>query len=441
MTNSYRNADRRYIDIKVTGTALLIILVSCLFFLLSLIIPFRTLLWILGGLVILFFIVLAVGAIIPFHPDEIILKQGNEVMSDLDRKLLGMALSDDISQTELDDFLKGWDIEASPIKTVMLVAYLMKTRPALNFPAAVTPRLNGVLSFCRFQNLKREAHFSKVGETLRKEGIPFAILKGGAMKVYRPDFPRWMNDIDMIVPSDKYERAVDVVMSMGYDKPMATDHSVDLHLPGSDEGLIDIHKHLEMFTGNEDSLNDRLFARAEERDIFSTIGYLPGREDMVFISLVNFYKNISKNQTRESSLTTFYDIKYLLAGKADFDYSIIKENARITGGEFQVLYASKLIDAVVPGLIPESFVDSIKLSNKEFKRQFIDFLFRRDVLSNARDMVKETKVGASLQKDWNPFVFIWVALVEGIKICFASPLLKYPAWRMYTVISNNNKLS
>ena len=428
MTTLLHSADRRNTIMVAIGSALLLICFCGLFFLSSLIIPARILLWILAGVVVFILLIMAVGAIIPFHPDKIILSQGNEAMSSLDRKLLEMALSENISQEELDGFLKGWDIEAAPIKTVMLVAYLMKTRPDLRFPQSIVPRLNGVLSFCRFQNLKREAHLTKVGDAFGKEGIPFAILKGGAMKVYRPDFPRWMNDIDILVPADKYERAVDLAVSLGYDKPMVTDHSVDFHLPGSDEGLIDIHKHLEMFTGNELSLNDGLFARAEFTDIFSTKGYLPGREDMLFISLVNLYKNLAKNQTQESSLTTFYDINYLLTGKAEFDYSVVKENARLTGGEFQVLYASKLIDSVVPGLIPKSFIDSVKLPDKEFKSQFIDFLFRRDVLSSARDAVKETKVGKTLQKEWNPLVFMWVAFVLGVKRLFGSPLLKYPVW-------------
>lgn len=434
MANSNRNTDRKYIGVKVIGAALLIILFGGLFLLLTLIIPVRILLWILACLVVLAIVVLAVGAMIPFHPDEIILMQGNEVMSDLDRKLLEMALSKEISQVELDDFLKDWDIESAPIKSVMLLAYLMKTRPDLKFHE-ITPRLDGVLSFCKFQNVKREAHFSKVGKALNKERIPFAILKGGAMKVYRPDFPRWMNDIDIIVPEADYQRVVELVMGMGYDKPMKTDHSVDLHLPGSDEGLLDIHERMEMFTGQEEAYNEGLFTRSEEVPMFSVRGLLPSPEDMIFIALVNLYKNLAKNQTPESIITTFFDMKYLISLKPDFDWEIVKDSARKTGTEFQVLFASRLIDAVVPGLIPDSFVDSIKLSDKEFKRQFIDFLFRRDVLSNARDKVKETKVGEALREDWNPLVFMWVAFVEGIKSLSGSPLLKYPIWRIYTALT------
>ena len=414
---SYRRA-------AIMGGLLLLLVLSALIVLLFVLVPVKVLAWVGLCLLATVVILLVASSMIPINIEKIISEQAENVIDYQDKRLLELALDERLSQDDLYDFAKDWDIETAPIKSVLLMAYLMKTRPELRFPPAIVPRLNGVLSFCRFQNIKREAHFTKLGEALRKEGIPFAILKGGAMKVYRPDFPRWMNDIDMLVPADKYEKAVDVAISLGYDKPMATDHSVDLHLPGSDEGLIDIHKHLEMFTGNEDSLNEGLFARAELTDIFSTKGYLPSPEDMVFVALVNLYKNLAENQTQESSLTSFYDIKYLLDSKAEFDISVVKENARLTGGEFQVLFSSKLIDSVVPGLLPVGFVESLKVSDKGFKKQLIDFLFRRDVLSNARDAMKETRIGGTLQRDWNLLVFVWVNIVSILKDLFNNIALK-----------------
>lgn len=396
------------------GLLLLLILVGFVA-LLCFLVPGKILAWV-GGCVLALAALFVIGfSLVPFHPERVISKEAGELIDDQDKRLLELALDERLSQADLYSFVKDWDIEQAPIKSVLLMAYLMKTRPDLKFPQSITPRLNGVLSFCRFQNLKKEAHFSKIAKAFNDAGIPFVILKGGAMKVYRPDFPRWMNDIDMLVPADKYEKAVDIAISLGYDKPMITGHSVDLCLPGSDEGLIDIHKHLEMFTGSEESLNDGLFARAKLTDIFSSKGYLPCTEDMVFVSLVNLYKNLSKNQTQESSLTTFYDIKYLLECGDKFDISVIKENARKTGGEFQILYASRLIDSVVPGLLPKGFIESFSVPDKEFRNQLIDFLFRRDVLSISRDTVRETKVGESLQRDWNPLVFMWVTMVSVLR--------------------------
>lgn len=430
--------NRKYKRMLFWGSVLLLFLTVCFFALLGWILSWKVLGWVILVVLALILLPLAVCALIPFHPEDVILTQGDEALGDLDRRLLKLALDEGTTQEDIDAFVKDWDIEAAPIRSVMLVAYIMKTRPDLEFPATISPRLKGVLSFCRFQNLKREAHFRKVSSALSAEGIPSLVMKGGAMKVYRPDFPRWMNDIDMLVPASEYERAVDIAVSMGYGRIMVSDHSVDLHLEGSDEGLLDIHKHLEMFTGKEEALNDALFSRALKRNVFSGEGLVPCPEDMVFIALVNLYKNLAKNQTPESSLTTFFDIKYLIARKPDFDWSIVKDSAKRTGTEFQIYYSVVFLSSIIPDVFPPMLTES-DLSDKEFENQLVDFLFKRDVLSKARDSFSQTSVGASFQKDYNPIVFMWVSLVSLLKRVFSIRAVKKTLLILrYRLLSNVN---
>ena len=432
--NIKRNGE--YVIRSVLGGFFLLLVLAAFVFVLTLLIPGRILLWIVCGILLAVLLLIAgVWLFCPFDPGQVLHKQDNGALGELDRKLLRLALSESLGQEELDAFLDSWDIEAAPIKSVLLVAYLMKTRPELKFPASLTPRLTGVLSFCRFQNLKREAHFCKLGAALREQGIPFLILKGGAMKVYRPDFPRWMNDIDLLVPAAEYDRATTIALDLGYGDPMPTDHSMDLRLPGSNEGLLDIHKHLEMFTGKEESLNDGLFSRALERELFSVRGLLPCPEDMVFISLVNLYKNMAKNQTPESSVTSFFDLKYLTGLKDGFDFDIVLEDARISGGEFEILYAATVAEAVVPGLFPDGWLEKMELPAKSFKKHLIDFLFKRDVLAQSRDAFAGTRAGATVREDWNIFVFMWVALVSFIKRITNWTALKYMVWRIHNLSS------
>ena len=353
-------------------------------------------------------------------------KSEKEILDPLDRRLLTLALSERIDQEALEAFLRDWDIEKAPIKSVMLMAYLMKTHEEVRFPADITPRLNGVLSFCRFQNLKRCAHLSKVGAALNGVGIPFAILKGGAMKVYRPDFPRWMNDIDILVPEDRYKEAVDLGVKLGYRKSADTDHSVDLHLPDSGEGLIDIHKKLETVNGKEDKLNPGLFSRAERREMFSVQGLLPCPEDMVFVLLFELFKNCARNEQQESKLMAFFDIKYLVGLKPDFDWEIVLDNAAKTSTMFQVWFSASVLSQIVPDVFPEDLRVRIAddLGKKEFEKQTVDFLFKRDVLTSTREKFQETAVGRHVLHDYNPLVFVWVGFVNVMKGIFKSTTVK-----------------
>ena len=353
------------------------------------------------------------------------------VLDPSEQKVLSFALSrDGITQAQLDSFLSDWDIEKAPIFSVMLLAYATARREDLVLPPRVGPRLKGVLQFCRFQNLKKEAHFSKVAKALGLAGIPALILKGGAMKVYRPDFPRWMNDIDFLVPAADYERAVSIARDLGYGDPMVTDHSVDLRIPGSGEGLLDIHRQLELGTGKENALNEVLFHRAWKRKIFSADGLLPCPEDMVFIALVNFYNNMERRQTPESSATTFFDIRFLVESTPSFRWEIVRDNARLTGTGFQLALASRVVSAYLEDLIPEDLWLPAPGRERAY-RNFIDaFFFHRDVLSTARDSFAETRVGASLKSDYNIFSRTWALVVKGIKPIVKMPVFMRLALRM-----------
>ena len=86
-----------------------------------------------------------------FQTMEILNSIAQETLSKAALELLRLSLSGDPSQQELDDFLAGWDIEAAPIAEPILMSYVMKMHPELVFPEAIRPRLNGLISFCRYQ--------------------------------------------------------------------------------------------------------------------------------------------------------------------------------------------------------------------------------------------------------------------------------------------------
>lgn len=364
------------------------------------------------------------------HIDRLFERSGYRILSPDDESILSIALDSGTSQERLDSFLAGWDIEKAPIKSVMLLAYALESRPDLVLPPSVGPRLGGVLKFCRYQNINKLAHFSKVARELRANGIPVLILKGGAMKVYRPSFPRWMNDVDFLVRPSDYGRAVEIAMGMGYGEPMATEHSTDLRVPGSGEGLLDIHRCLDLSTGREEELSEDLFRRAEEKVFFSVKGYLPSPEDMVFIALTNLYKNLERNQTPESSVTTFFDLKYLVGFKPVFDWGIVLENARKTGTLFQVLLSANILSRNLGGIIPGDLMERSGTTAARFERQLVDFLYRRDVLCAARDSFQQTKVGAMVQKDINVLTYIWIGFVKMVRGVSRIPAFKRLALKM-----------
>lgn len=276
-------------------------------------------------------------------------------IEDGDRMLLGFVLDGNVSQAALDSFIKGWDIETAPMRSILLVADLMRKNPELVFPDSVAPRLNGVLSYCRFKNLKGEAVFSKVANALAECGVPFVPIGDVAMKAFRPDFMRRIDTIDLLVPDAGCELAGKVVSQ--YD---------------GDTSII-IHK----------SLNDNIFSRAAASGSHSPDSSLPCPEDMVSFLLLNLYYNLLSGKGAKNCLTVFPDIKYLAGLKESFDTGIVWEDAVAGRFAFQVMLASRVAGEVLPGIFPERWPETTALSGNKLKCREVDFLFRRDVLSDS----------------------------------------------------------
>ena len=274
-----------------------------------------------------------------------------------DQRLLDLAFTVYPKQEDLDIFLKDWDIEAFGGGRALMLSYVMKMHPHLQFSSYEAPRLTGLLKFFRFHNLQVISHFSKVVKALNDANIVPMILKGGALKHIRPDLSRIMGDIDILVRVDDFSKVCEISKDLGYVfGEDSTQHSVDLHVPGSEAGTLDIHQFLDFQSDYDKSFMAELFVRARPDRVFSTDALVPCHEDMLFISLVNLSKNLHNKTSMGGILYTLFDCKYLKETKADFDWSIVISNAIKTNTIVQLLFAMKFANKIVPGLLPEDLL-------------------------------------------------------------------------------------
>ena len=332
--------------------------------------------------------------------DRVLEQLAQEMLAKDERRLVSFALSPTVSQENLDAFLKEWDIEEAPFQSVLLMAYLMKTHPELSFPEEVLPRLKGVLTYCRFQNLKLYSHFARIGGKLNSLHIPFVILKGGAMKVYRPDFPRWMGDIDLLVRDQDFTKAGHATEELGF-SPFRCAHSWDFHVKDTDESAVDLHRYIQMNTGKESSLNEGLYARSSKVTVATCEALLPSREDMVFITLVNLYRNLSDKTSTGSVFNAFIDLQYFLDNAVGFNWDIVRDNARRTGTDIQVCLSAAFVSSLLPDLFPEEFLSGW-MDKEESERNCVELLYQREIISPLRAEIGVSNVIKAL-KSVRPF--------------------------------------
>ena len=91
-----------------------------------------------------------------------------DILTKSDELLLNLIFSPCTTQKDLDDFLEKWDIEVQGGHKALMLSYFMKTHPDLTFSDYVKPRLDGLLKFYRFQNLKLIPHYQKICRELEK---------------------------------------------------------------------------------------------------------------------------------------------------------------------------------------------------------------------------------------------------------------------------------
>ena len=329
--------------------------------------------------------------------DALVERFYQEIVTEDNQKLLDLAFNENLQQSDLDAFMKDWDIEENTGNKAIMVAYLMKERPDLKFPESVKPRLGGLLKYHRFQNLQLMAHFTKICRKLNENNIFPMILKGGAMKYLRPDLPRVMGDIDILVHPNDYYKTCALAKELGYwfeDNPKA--HSVDLHLSETDEaGVVDIHRWIYLNSKYDIGYMDRFFERSSKKKIFGADVYLPCAEDMVFIALLNLSKNLYKNTSMKGVLYTLFDCKFLLRSVPNFDWNLVLKSTVETNCQVQMYFAMKFVNRIIPNLLPQELFE-----NKELKKKIDKYcnmvMFSRFYLEDLRLTCKKIRIKNAL---------------------------------------------
>ena len=289
----------------------------------------------------------------------------NSILKKDEKKILELAFSENMHQEDLDDLLKIWDIEVKGGAKSLMLAYIMKMHPEMKFTSYEEPRLKGLLNFYKFSNMGIISHYKKICRALNAEGITPMILKGGAMKFLRPELPRIMGDIDILVPDNVFMKSAKIACSLGYVFYDIYSHSIDIHKPDSDAGVI--HRFIFMGTGHERKLLKNLFKRSREENVFGVKTLIPSNEDMMFISLVNLARNLREKTSQAGLIYTIFDCKFLQESKPDFDWEIVKENARLTKTEVQMNFAIKFLMRISKNIFPK---ETIEYSNMVMFNRF-----------------------------------------------------------------------
>jgi hypothetical protein len=81
---------------------------------------------------------------------------------------------------------------------------------------------------------------------------------------------------------------------------------------------------------------------------------LPAHEDLYFLVLANLTKNLREKTSIHGLFYALFDCRFLPTDKPAFDWSLVRDDAREAGVEFEVRLAVEFMNALVPGLVPDA---------------------------------------------------------------------------------------
>lgn len=321
----------------------------------------------------------------------------NDLVSEEDQKLLDLAFAQKVEQQQLDDFLKIWDIEKFGEKKSIMLSYLMKANPDLKFSNYEKPRLEGLLRFHRFHNLKLISHYSKIAKSFNQKNIFPLIFKGGAMKHLRPDLSRVMGDIDILIRNEnELEKAREICQNLGYVEEIPDDHSIDLHLPNSKEGTVDLHRYVDFEHDYDKSFIEDLFLRAKKEEVFGAQSFLPCHEDLFFLAMMNLSRNLNNQTSLHGILYALFDFKYLLESKPNFNWDLVLKNIAKTKTHAQALLAMQFTNKIIPKMLPNHLIENATI-NKKYQDYCDHIIFHHFYFNELRASGKKLSIKNALK--------------------------------------------
>lgn len=323
--------------------------------------------------------------------DKLVENFCNELMNSQVRKLLELSFKNDVSQAELNELLGKWDRIYSQETKTLLFSYFRKLHPNLIFDDEFEAQLKALVQKYRLNNIAIVSPFIKAGKILNQNGIYPLVLKGLAMRFFRPDLVRIMGDVDFLVRDVDFNKAIEFILPLGYYYEKIDVHSVDLHDKKTGRNAIDIHRFISMGTDDEKRFLGDLFRRSTIQNVFGVRALVPCCEDMMFITLVNLARNLREATSKAGILYSLFDCKYFLESKSNFNWNIVKNNAKITSTLSHIVCAIEFINEISSNIFPEDILKVFDFdSHKE--EYSIMVLYKRFYLNDLRTKCRKIKV-------------------------------------------------
>lgn len=268
-----------------------------------------------------------------------------------DRVFLNFIFALRPTQEMLDAAMEACDIEALGAEKCILLSYVMAERPDLRLSDYAAPRIKNLISYFHFSNMAPLANFSAIGKALNEAGIPMILFGDAAFRYLRPNFPRPMKDVDILVPKERLADVVCIAQNLAY-RNDGDDCRHVVRLYTDEKNAVNVHHAVFNPVKPQGVLHEEIRQEAAPAHAFGVDFFLPCHEDLLFLVLSHFAQNVLWELSLGNLYFTLHDSRFLLRDKENFDWARVRRNALQSGQDTETCIAAHVMNAVVPNAIP-----------------------------------------------------------------------------------------
>lgn len=238
--------------------------------------------------------------------------ENQEIFTSRERFLVNTCLHAAVTEEDIHTLVQGLDIDACGQAFLLLLSRLGYRCGWRGFPPEMVPRLRGLHQYHQANNAVGLKWLSEKVQILNEASIPVLFLKGLAFRCfYAVGVPRLMNDYDIAVPEEHFERAV-TLLPTGGDVYRGSAPWLYHGVIQGRSHCLEVHRHVFKHYGERRS---DLWEQAVPCPLFGGAASVPCREDMILHQLDNRSRDMFENIYPSRRTEFVYDLCLLLEGQ------------------------------------------------------------------------------------------------------------------------------
>lgn len=273
------------------------------------------------------------------------------VLSEKEKRLMKALFCGETTEDDINLFLDGIDVDTASMDYLLMLSYLGFKIKWKGFPKEIIPRLKGLFRYYQAHNALWIKGLLNNVDILNKASIPVMLIKGVAMlHYYAKGFPRLMYDVDILVPENQFDLALDTLKGSGAKISLGCRHSAHI-LNG--HASVDLHK---WFFKNHEEENDDIWNRAIKIDFFGRTVYVPSAEDMFVHQLDTRARAIFASEAETRRMRWIFDCRHI-SMQDGFEPMVAIQRISNFRTHCTSYFIFKAFSDCFPEVISENFVD------------------------------------------------------------------------------------